>query len=155
MNNIDYIKIIFEYFDEETQHSFVEAMWAKKTNNDNSYEIDTIPFYIKSVAVGDIFSVKESEGEFFPASLLQESGNSTVRLLFESTSKIQKYRKYLEKKFTIESELSNIPNLVSLNVPSIVDYKLVREYLESGENKKLWEYQEACISSIHRSHIRL
>lgn len=151
MENNTSIKIIFEYFDEESQYKFVEALWANKVNN--GYAIDSIPFYIKSVAIGDIFSVNNLDGEFIPNNLIEESGNSTIRLLFKQNSKVKRYRKELEKKMNVESELSNLANLVSLNVPLTIDYKTVIQYLDEGEKKQLWEYQEACISSIHRNQL--
>jgi hypothetical protein len=129
----------------------LEGIWAKKDGD--SYIIDNIPFYTKNYALGDIISVKEEMGVLYAQSVLQESGNSVVRVLFSDENAVQQNRDRL-KKMGCASELSNLPNLIAVDIPKNVNYLDVISFLDIGEKNGDWEYQEACISSFHRAHPR-
>ena len=50
-------------------------------------------------------------------------------------------------KWGCESEISNIPKLISVDIPFSVDYfKTVRPFLENGVKKNIWGFEEACIA---------
>ena len=142
-----HIKIFFKHsaFGEES----IESAWAKKV--ENGYELDNILFYAKNYSWRDIVSVEEVEGELYVTGLVQETGHSTVRVLFTDASEVSKIREEL-KKLGCSSELSNMDNLIAVDVPPKVSYSVIRDYLDKGELKGKWEYQEACIASNHKEN---
>lgn len=52
-----------------------------------------------------------------------------------------------------ESEVSDLENLITIDTPPYVMYSKIHKYLKNGEKKGLWDYQEACLSSVHRNWI--
>jgi hypothetical protein len=53
--------------------------------------------------------------------LLQPSGHSTVRILFANPDDIEPTREYLRKN-GCDSEISDLPRLVSVDIPPVVEY---------------------------------
>lgn len=141
----DHTKILFRHtaFDEEN----IERAWAIRV--ENGYQLDNILFYAKHYSWGDIVSVEEVEGELFATGLVLENGHSTMRVLLSDVSEVPKVREEL-KKLGCSSELSNMNNLIAVDVPPRVNYSIIKEYLAKGELDGKWEYQEACIASKHR-----
>lgn len=140
-------KILFKHsaFDEES----IESAWAEKV--ENGYQLDNILFYAKNYSWRDIVSVDEVEGELFVTGLVQENGHSTVRMLLADASEVPKIRGEL-KELGCSSELSNMDNLIAVDVPPEVSYTNIRKYLDKGELEEKWEYQEACIASNHQEN---
>jgi hypothetical protein len=141
----DRIKVLFPH--EEFEEVSYESAWAKR--NGNNFQLDNILFYGKEYSYGDVFSVKKTGEKYFVDELIEESGHSTIRILFSDLSLVDKTRNEL-KELRCDSELSNLKNLISVNIPPSIDYKnKIKTLLDSGENAGLWEYQEACISNFH------
>jgi hypothetical protein len=141
----NYIKVLFPL--DEHEDIQYESAWAKKKGD--FYQLDNILFYAKEYSLGDLFSVKKNENEYYVDQLVEESGHSTIRILFNDLSKLVEIRSEL-KKIGCHSELSNLNNLISVDVPNSINYKkLVKPILDNGEILELWEYQESCISTIH------
>lgn len=138
----NYTKILFKHtaFDEEN----IESAWAEKV--ENGYQLDNILFYAKNYSWQDIVSVEEVDGKLYVTGLIQENGHSTVRLLLNDASEGPKIREEL-KALGCSSELSNMNNLIAVDVPPEVNYSIIRDYLIKGELEDKWEYQEACIAS--------
>lgn len=141
-------KLFLVFEDLESDERIIESVWAKKLGK--NFKIDNIPFYAKSVALEDVFSVKKIDGDLYANELVEESGNSTVRLLFFNAKDVADARKFLVEELNCESELSNLNNLIAVNIPKEIDYGKVKSYLEKGELANLWEYEEGCISKNHR-----
>jgi hypothetical protein len=55
------------------------------------------------------------------------------------------------KEMGCESELSNMNTLISVDIPFNIVYRKILSFLENGEREGKWEYQEACISSVHKN----
>lgn len=137
-------KILFKHteFDNES----IESAWAEKL--ENGYRLDNILFYAKNYSLCDIVSVEEIEGELFVTGLVKENGHSTIRVLLKDAIEVPKVRDEL-KGIGCSSELSNMNNLISVDIPPEVSYSTIRDYLNKGEVEEKWEYQEACIASNH------
>ncbi|MDO5680638.1 MAG: DUF4265 domain-containing protein [Pelistega sp.] len=58
-----------------------ESLWINEIN-DRLYEIDNIPFYTRDVSLGDIVSATQEEGILYFRSVIRDSGNSTLRVIF-------------------------------------------------------------------------
>ena len=136
-------KIKFVYQIDEDSPFEIESLWADKIGE--YYQIDNIPFFAKNIAVGDIVSIEEDGGELFFDALVQASGHSVVRVLFNDAHQIKSFGEQIIK-LGCSWEGNHIKTLISIDIPKNVDYSIVRNFLEEGENRGKWEYQEACIA---------
>ena len=120
-----------------------EYVWAKHAGDD-LYEIDNIPFFAKSVALGDRVRARQVGSELTFMELVEASGHSTVRVLMRDPSGTQALRDEL-RKLGCESELSHIKGLISVDVPPNVDYSTIRVLLDRREQNGVLEYEEAAL----------
>ncbi len=88
----------------------------------------------------------------FVDKLIKASGNSTVRLLLNSTEELEKVKLELNE-LGLESESSSERKLLAVNIPKKIIYWAVRDYLIHGEKEGRWQYEEACISENHQKDI--
>ncbi|TWJ02585.1 uncharacterized protein DUF4265 [Mucilaginibacter frigoritolerans] len=135
-------KIIFEYQDFNDDYA-LESAWAEKT--DQGYKLLNILFYAKGYAWGDIVSVEERNGQLYVTDLIEESGHSTIRIIFFKNELVKSTSEHLLT-MGCSYEGSNIPALVSFDIPADVDYKPIKEFLKQGEASELWSYEEACLA---------
>jgi hypothetical protein len=140
-------KIIFEYIDANEEYA-LESAWAEK--EPDGYKLDNILFYAPEYSLGDIVSAEHRDGHLYVTSLIKESGHSTVRILFDTKDDVQTTRDKL-KKMGCDSEISNIPILISVDIPPNVDYyNVVKPFLANGKNDGLFGYEESCLA--HKPH---
>lgn len=112
---------------------------------DEGYELDNIPFYVTGLAVGDLVSARhDADGVLWYSELLKPSGHSTIQLWFDRQGDVASVRAAL-RQMGCDSEVSDLPQLVAVNVPRDVSYADVRAFLERGERSGQFEYQEACL----------
>jgi hypothetical protein len=141
---MEHKKVLFEHNNAPEGGYDIESAWAIPLS-DNSYKIDNILFYAPEYSLGDIVSVESREGELFVTGLVTESGHSTVRIIFNNAEDVKPTREFL-KEFGCDSEISEVPILISVDIPPIVSYSKIKEYLIKGEEQKLWSYEESCIA---------
>ena len=135
-------KIIFEYQD-ASDHYALESAWADKIVD--HYKLDNILFYAPEYSLGDIVSVEERNGELYVTGLVEASGHSTVRILFNNQNDVQSTRDKL-KSMGCESELSNISTLIAVDIPPNIPYEKIRDFLIEGEENEKWGYEESCLA---------
>ncbi|WP_094572345.1 DUF4265 domain-containing protein [Mucilaginibacter xinganensis] len=135
-------KIIFEYQDLEDNYA-LESAWAEKQGE--YYKLCNILFYAPGYSWGDIVSVEDRNGELYVTDLIEESGHSTIRIIFYTKEIIEPTIQQLNG-FGCTYEGSNIAKLISVDVPLTVNYKPIKEFLTEGEIKKLWSYEESCLA---------
>lgn len=137
-----HIKLLVEYEDGDESVG-IESLWTRPV--DGGYEIDNIPFYAKSLAVGDIVTATpDSDGLLKLNRVVKESGHSTVRLWFSDAKDVAEVRAELKAR-GCPSEV-DIERLVAVDVPPGVPYREIRQYLDEREGEGLFEYQEACLA---------
>lgn len=136
-------KIYFEYKNDLEKEHEIESAWAEKIGE--HYKLDNILFYAKEYSLGDIVSVKNINNELIVQSLIKESGHSTVRVFFHQPEIIQKTLEDLQT-LGCSFEISNIKELVAIDIPRELDYALIKNYLDLGEKLDNWAYEEACIA---------
>jgi len=128
-------------------HEEIETLWA--IPRDNGYEIDNIPFYVTDPALKDVVTATvEIDGGLRIAQLLVASGHSTIQILFGDAQAVPAMRSRL-REMGCESELSDIPRLVAVDVPPSVDYLSLKRLLDELEVDGVLEYQEACLGFAH------
>jgi len=137
-----FYKVLFRYnIDENTEG--IEGAWASKVGE--FYKLENILFYAKSYSLGDIISVEQINEELYVNGLIEESGNSTIRIYFSDEKLVLPVREELMV-MGCSSELSNIPKLVAVDIPQEINYLKIKEYLDKGESEGKWEYEEACMA---------
>uniref|UniRef100_UPI0039C927AF DUF4265 domain-containing protein n=1 Tax=Leptospira interrogans TaxID=173 RepID=UPI0039C927AF len=123
-----------------------ESIWV--IANEEGYIIDNIPFYVKEIAIGDLVSAtQDSNGHLWFSQLLKPSGHSTIQIWFSDISTLSEIRSKLSQ-LGCSSEISEIPQLIAVDIPPNVDYSIVQGFLEEGEKNGLFEYQEACLGFL-------
>ncbi|MGB0930283.1 MAG: DUF4265 domain-containing protein [Chitinophagales bacterium] len=86
---------------------------------------------------------EEIDGVLEAIEIIEESGHSTVRVLFLA-DKLKEVSSFLEKKGC--SFEKGFDKFIAIDIPPKVDYQPIKEYLEEGEQKGFWEYDEGCIA---------
>ncbi|MFK7907919.1 MAG: DUF4265 domain-containing protein [Chitinophagales bacterium] len=141
MSEPTYIKVTVEQENEEGE-VFAETMWTTKVGE--HYRIENIPFYVIDLAFYDIIEAELVEETLFATAIAEEGGHSTIRVYFKS-GEVEKVRAFFTSQ-GCHSELSSNPKWLAINVPPQIDYSKLRTYLEEGESKGLWEYEEGCLA---------
>lgn len=145
------VKILFRFHSDIFDEEMVETMWASVFNKDKGlYKLDNIPFYAPLVASGDIvfaeFDTKEKKLTY--RATVEYSGNSTVQVvLMDKTKNVNQLRKKF-KELGCVSEKAN-DSYFSMEIPSQVDYKPIKQKLDDLELKGIIGYAEPCLSDKH------
>ena len=140
-----FFKITFELPEEEEGFppSKYESLWALP-HGKNKFIIDNIPFYIQGISSGDVISASCVKGEWIYEKLIRPSGNSTFRLYVFEEKLVQQVRQELSK-IGCQSEVSDIPNLIAVEIPAEVTINPFLDYIVNESEKGLLEYQEAAL----------
>ncbi|SKA32730.1 protein of unknown function [Chitinophaga eiseniae] len=143
----NYVKIQFPFYHEGEKKEWKERMWARPMGQ--HYELSNTPIYVKEYSFGDVISVKNIDGELFVDELIQESGHSTIRIVFHDMNM---------RDFTVtkigdlgcDIVVTDKPQLIAVDIPPAVDYRnSVLPLLEDGLRADQLGYEEACISTKH------
>ena len=139
-------KVFFIYKDNNEQLA-EESIWADKEGD--FYRVKNIPFFTNNIAYNDLISVEIDDVLYFD-SLIEESGHSTVQLVFFD----MEYFDHLTNtiiEMGCSWEGSHLKEYISIDVPKNCDFKKVKLFLELGLSDGKWDYKEACISEFHRN----
>lgn len=147
MNETKQIKIVIEVISEDNE-VIKESLWAKDLGN-NMCQIDNIPFYAFCYSCDDVVRIEKDSDQLYVTELVEPSGNSTIRLLFENDEILLRAKETI-KQMDLESESSLTAKLLALNIPKNLNYGKIKEFLQKGENDGVWEYEEASISEKHQ-----
>lgn len=79
--------------------------------------------------------------------LSEPSGHSTIRLWLTDNNYVTATREALSA-MGCNSEVSDQPRLVAVDIPPSVSYEEVRAYLDEGEANGKWDYEESCLGSL-------
>lgn len=139
-----HIKILFEHENDIEDGFGIESAWAIPLDN-GTYKLDNILFYALEYSLDDIVSIENRDGEFYVNGLVEESGNSTVRIIFNHIGDVEFTREKL-RELGCDSEISNNPILIAINIPKSVRYNKIKEILDIGETEEKWSYEESCIA---------
>jgi len=124
-----------------------EGIWAQEVAP-GLYRIDNIPFFVRGISCDDIVSASVEGDELEFKELVQPSGNSVLRIIAVDKSGVGKLREQL-RQMQCESELSDIPGFLSVEVPAIVNIDPILNFLAAGEEEGRWEYEEGSIRHPH------
>jgi hypothetical protein len=140
------VKILFELEQDEDGYppASAETLWAIKTG-DGLFKIDNIPFFVLGIAVNDIVAAAPEENIFRFEKVVRPSGHSTLRIVVYDAADVAAVRA-LFKQLGCSTELSHLPRLLAVDVPSTVSLEELKQVLESGRHQDRWGYEEACLA---------
>jgi hypothetical protein len=141
----DHVKLLIEVASDNPDEARIESIWALPEAG--AFRVDNVPFYAKGIAVDDVVSATKRNSAYYFDRVLTPSGHSTIRILFFDDGIIQDTRNDL-RNIGCESEISDIPTLVAVDIPPAVSYEKLKLYLDKGEAEGKWEYQEACLGFL-------
>jgi hypothetical protein len=121
-----------------------ESIWCN-IDGDN-FIIDNIPFIAKRISLGDTIKAEfdEDENRYYFDDFVSTSGNTTVRIFFYNDDLIKSTREWLNNS-GCESEVLPARSIVAVNIPKDVNFTPIRAFLEEGEQKDQWVYEESCL----------
>jgi hypothetical protein len=127
----------------------VETLWAIPLGNDR-YQLDNSPFYAYGVSWQDVILAPYNKQEGFPTfqSVLEASGNRTVRVFFEppvapGNSSDQVLQGLVALGCSYEGANRKY---ISVNIPPGVELQQVRSYLIKQEAQ--WEHADPTYDSL-------
>ena len=148
----DSVKILFKFQSDIFNEEMVETMWATIVDsNKGFYKIDNIPFYAPLVASGDIVFAELDEQQLMLTyrKTVEFSGNSTIQVvLIDKLKDINSIREIFEK-LGCDSEKVN-DSYFSMDIPALVDYRLIKQKLDELEQNEIIGYAEPCLAEQHR-----
>lgn len=147
MAKTEHVKVVFELPEEQEGYPPVgsERLWAVPQSEGNSFRVDNIPFYARGVSSGDVVrATLNQEGELIFQEVVKPSGNSTFRLYVFDRAQVQQIRDDL-RAMGCPSELSDIPNLIAVEVPASQPIDQFLDYIVQADETGSLEYQEAAL----------
>ena len=124
-------------------------MTPKKRGN---ISIKSIPAFAKNLAYEDIVSVDFEDGEFHFNELIIESGHSVLHIVLFNIERREKIIQGLNDfNCGVNDHIAN--NYLVIDIPPLTTYSNIKEYLEKEESNGALEYEEACISKMHRARL--
>lgn len=145
-------KITFTYFDLENKIA-EETIWAKPQSVLNLFKVDNIPFFAPNISLGDIVRIEEDENTFYFDELVEASGNSTIQIIFLDADQIDKTIAKLESYNSDWESMKGKP-YYAINIPSTIDYSIIKLFLNQQSDLGFLDYREACLSTKHQSEKR-
>jgi hypothetical protein len=146
-----HIKFLYRFYSDTLEQETVETMWAIKAEVDKGlYKLDSIPFYAKSLAVGDIIEVQYDDDEhaFVLTDIVEYSGHSTIQVVIMNTSiKTDSVREIFHGLGC--STEKQIERYFAIDVPVDIDYRVIRQKLTELEANGTISFAEACLSEQH------
>lgn len=148
----NYVKILFRFHSNVLDQETVETMWAIIVDeNKGLYKLDSIPFYAPLVATDDIVFAEfdEQEQMLTYRKTVEYSGNSTIQVaLMDKTMDINNIRDLFKELGCVSEGATD--RYFSMEIPSSVDYKIIKEKLDSLEMQEIIGYAEPCLSINHQ-----
>jgi hypothetical protein len=127
-------------------------MWATIVDKDKGfYKLDSIPLYAPLVASDDIvFAEFDNQEQMLTyGKTIEYSGNSTVQIVLMDKSKDINQIRDLLKELGCVSEKVN-EGYFSMEIPSSVNYKDIKNKLNELEKQETIGYAESCLADEHR-----
>jgi hypothetical protein len=146
-----HIKFLYRFYNDTLEQETVETMWAVKVDEDKGlYMLDSIPFYAKSLAVGDIIEVEYDSDEqgLVLADIVEFSGHSTIQVvILETTINTDTLREIFHGLGC--STEKQMERYFAIDVPVNIGYRPIRQKLNELEKSGAISFAEACLSEQH------
>jgi hypothetical protein len=138
-------KVVFELVRDADGYPPVgsESVWAIPLG-ESQFMLDNIPFFTCDATLGDVVLANEHMGELKFVTIVKSSGNSLLRLIYVEGSDVEQIRADLGA-LGCSTEWDKIHRLVSISIPPKVELSRVRDFLDSGLEQGISDYEEAIV----------
>jgi hypothetical protein len=150
-NSKEYFKIHHLFYSDVLEEDIVEKLWGIQIDKDkHHYKLDSIPFYAKSLALGDIIEARydDEEKALVLEDIIEFSGHSTVQVVVLNDNYLTDNLRQLFHNLGCSTE-KQIDRYFAIDIPSSIDYKLVKKELIKLQKQQIIDYGEACLSAFH------
>ncbi|MES2063012.1 MAG: DUF4265 domain-containing protein [Bacteroidota bacterium] len=148
----NYVKILFRFYSDVLEEETAETMWAIIVDQEKGlYKLDSIPFYAPLIASNDIFFAEYDEKETMLTyrKTIEYSGNSTIWVVvMDNSVEVNEIRKNFENIGCVSEKMNDA--YFTMEIPAIIDYKIIKKELEELEQKEIIGYSEPCLSNLHQ-----
>ena len=128
----------------------IETLWAHDLGGDR-YRLDNSPFYAYGVSWQDIVHAPFDPQEGFPTfqSVLEKSGNRTIRIVFDDSSvEIGESKSVLDGVSALGCDYEGATKTyLSINIPPAVDLDVVVDFLM--RESATWEHADPTYEEFH------
>lgn len=122
-----------------------ESLWCRPLGDD-LFEVDSIPFFARLVALADVVRAREgTDGTIRLEELIDHRGHCTIRIVPVNRVETATIRHAFQG-LGCESEWSEQWGMVALDVPSEANLRAVRAAVEEGHRSGRWDYEEAALT---------
>lgn len=137
----NHIKLRFHLVQDEDGYPpfAVENLWAMAVD-EKSYQIDSIPYYVRNISVGDIVAVKALDDILWYDKTICQSCHSTIRVLLNDENDSINLRKVISDA-GCHSEVSNLPCLIAVDVPDCSSAERVAALLVRSSQNGMLEFE--------------
>jgi hypothetical protein len=143
-------KVILTYYDVNNDLA-EETLWIEQLT-DGQYQVKNIPFFAPNIAYNDIISIEEEEGCMYFDDIIKTSEHSTIQIVFFRKEAIEQTIKDIES-LKCSWEGMHEQQIIAVDLPSDINYKKVKEYLNTQCDNGILDYKEACLSETHAKQI--
>lgn len=127
----DFTKVLYRFHSNTLEEEVVETFWASEIDKGKGiYRLESIPFYAKSLAYGDLIEVKydEDENSLVLSDILEFSGHSTVQVVTLTELAEGEEIRAVFHSIGCNTERLN-SRYFAMDVPAAVPFKSVKEQL--------------------------
>jgi hypothetical protein len=136
------IVVLLEQEEEDYPPVDYEELWTTPLG-EGLYRIESIPFFARGIARGDIVSAVEEEEALVFQEVAEQAGHSTIRLVVYNAGAVPAITERFERMGCLSE--TTFTKLVALDVPPDLPMEDLRERLDLGFTQGQWDYEEACI----------
>jgi hypothetical protein len=139
----DPIKVVFDLEPERTPYE-TERVWAERVS-DNRFRILNSPFFVFGISFEDEVEAEPCGNVFKFIRVVQRSGRSTYRIIFQNENTIdgseflERWKPFREAGCTFEP--AN-PRYIAVDMPPSANVTELYGLLERGEEEGIWVFEE-------------
>lgn len=119
----------------------VESLWAEPSEKSDEFVIDNVPFFVRVATIGDTVRVREYHGRRWFDSLVRQSGNSLIRVVFFDQDRVDAVSRHLMG-MGCSTEFLGEHNLMAVNIPSSVSLRDVQMCLQDEADAGRVDFEE-------------
>ena len=117
-----------------------ESVWAEE-QEPGRLVLDNIPFFATQATLGDVVDAVVEDGVLTYKTTVRHCGNSLIRIVCYKGTDPAEVRRQIEV-LGCSSELDSHHSLISVNIPTNIDLKVVQAFLRQGAVEDKWDYEE-------------
>jgi hypothetical protein len=152
MENNKHVKILFRFFSDILKEQMMETIWADTVDESRGYyRLDSLPFYVPSVATDDVVHAQYDDSEEMLTYLetVKPSGNSIVWVVITGEqSDIDDVIDYFDEMDCLSEALSD--RYFAMEIKAETNFLQVKDRLNELRSAGIIEYTVPCLSARHQ-----